>query len=238
MSSTSIALMVVAEWASQELGEGAEDGWYNKKGFREDLYKCEQIEFIRLRARLPYPLTDFKDGQNYNRKKELQGRIDCVGFEGLKALARWDEGHHEEHQWEVEHRVSCSVLKKIIAKKRFTLTECKALICIWNTANINLFAAGSMTNKALANFTSMAVDGKLDFDDPEVATYNLSEEDGVRPRILANCRRVLQGRQSAAGATKWCNKFANIHTVRKIGVLICDTTIRQLHRWSINRSNI
>ena len=178
MSSTSIALMVVAEWASQELGEGAEDGWYNKKGFREDLYKCEQIEFIRLRARLPYPLTDFKDGQNYNRKKELQGRIDCVGFEGLKALARWDEGHHEEHYWQVEHRVSCSVLKKIIAKKRFTLTECKALICIWNTANTNLFAVGSMTNKALANFTSMAVDGKLDFDDPEVATYHLSEEDG------------------------------------------------------------
>ena len=28
-----------------------------------------------------------------------------------------------------------------------------------------------MTNKALANFTSMAVDGKLDFEDPEVATY-------------------------------------------------------------------
>ena len=103
--------------------------------------------------------------------KELTGRLSCVGFDGLQKLVSWDGGLFEKHHWQVEHCVSCWVLHIIIVKKPFTLTECKALIRIWNTVDVNLFAVDAMTNQALANFTKMAVSGNLNFNDPEVNKY-------------------------------------------------------------------
>ena len=103
-----------------------------------------------------------------------------MGLDGLQDLVSWDGGLCEKQHWQVEHCVSCWVLHIIIVKKPFTLTGCKALIRIWNTVDVNLFAVDAMTNQALANFTKVAVSDNLDFNDTKLSNYRCWTTDMVK----------------------------------------------------------